>query len=515
MYAQLLKECFLNIANNESDDIGDLIRYCREQYADNRHELTRIDEFERDYANHTPVWWYTRDGFLYKMLNKALRIQDVEALYIMRTFIKQLHDQLVYLHDCQLNISASVTTILYRGQQMSSDEFMILQNNQGGLLSINHFLSTTENRDLAIMFAGSNILADDGMVALLLEIHVTDDDANTPPFAHIDQLSSFGEGENEVLFSMSTVFRIESITKQHSDSDFWLVKLTLTNANDPQLTQLAEYMREQMRNANPHDRLCQLLLNIGKNTEAENFLKRALQEIKTSDQQSQTALLHQLGFLYHEMGDLDKAIKEYEKSLAIKLSYLSENDPELAVTIANMSSIYRELGQLDRALTYIERALLIDQRQLNNETTLAARYHSKGMVLHDLNRIDEAAQQFSKALTIWKQHLPPTHPCIADTLGNLAAIYYGQEDYDKALDMYKQCLDLETKSLPAGHVSLAITHNNLAYTYYHKGYYQEALNHSLKAIELSRHALGDEHQNTHTFRKTLQTINQKLLSLSE
>ncbi|UJR18965.1 hypothetical protein I4U23_022094 [Adineta vaga] len=519
MYAQLLKEYLLDIANNETSNLTEMIEYCRRKYVDNHQELNRIDELEKNYQNHSSIWWYTRDGFMYKMLNKALRLQDIETLYAMRLFVKELHEQLVYLHHYQQNNSINSSDfneiILYRGQQMSSNEFLKLKNNQGGLLSINIFLSTSKNRDVAEMFAGNNALLDDNITAVLLKIHARNNDTDMPVFAQIDEISFFGDGENEVLFSMGTVFRIENITQQNSHDDFWLVELTLTNANDLQLTELTRYMREQVQHATPRDRLYNLLLNIGKYTEAKQFLQLALNEVNNSDQQSQAALHHQIGFIYHEMGELEKSITEYEQSLAIKLSYLSDDDPEFALTFANMSGVYRELGQLDVALIYIQQALDIDQRHSNHETILAARFHCMGMILHDQNKIDEAIEQFQKVLTIWIRNLPSTHPTIAESLNNLATIYYEQKRYDQALNMYKKCLDIETKSLLIEHPSLAITYNNIAFTYYHKGFYQDALDYSLKAIELSTRALGEIHPNTQSFQNTLQIIRQKLTSLIE
>ncbi|CAF1479383.1 unnamed protein product [Adineta steineri] len=517
MYAQLVKEYLLDIANNENNDTTEMIDYCRQQYTDNRHELIRIDELEKNYNNHSPIWWYTQDGFIYKMLNKALRLQDIETLYAMRLFTNELHKQLVYLHNQQQNNSTSLTSfnnnnnILYRGQQMFSDEFIKIKNNQGGLLSFNSFLSTSNNKDLAIIFAGNNSLLDENKTPVLFKINIINNSNDISPFANISEFSVFGEGENEVLFSMGTVFRIENVTQQHSDGDFWLVQLTLTNANDPQLIELTRYMREQVKHANPRDRLYNLLIHIGKYTQAQSFFQSTLKKVKDSDKKSQAALHHQLGFLYHEMGNLEKAMMEYEESLAIKLSYLSENDSELSLTLANMSCIYRELGHLDLALTYIQRALHIDQHHSNDEIILASRFHCMGMILYSQNKINEAIEQFEKALAIWTCHLPSTHPSIAESLNNLATIYYGQEHYDQALNIYQKCLDIETKSLPTGHPSLAITYNNIAYTYYHKEQYQQALEHSLKAIELSTHAPGDQHPNTQTFRDTFETIHQKLI----
>ncbi|CAF0779027.1 unnamed protein product [Adineta ricciae] len=513
MYAQLSKEYLLDIANSETNDITEMIEYCRHKYVGNQHELNRINELEKNYSNHSPVWWYTCDGFLYKMLNKALRLQDIETLYAMRVFTKELHEQLVNLHHSQRNeFMNSDKTILYRGQHMSLNEFLPLKNNQGGLVSMNSFLSTSKNINVAKVFAGDNsYILDDTIVAVLLKIHVTINDAeDIPPFACIDGVSFFASVENEVLFSMGTVFRIESITEQTSDGNFWLIELNLTNFNDPQLTELTQYMREQVQHAFPRDRLYNLLVHIGRHTQAMRFLQLALQEVKNSDQPSQAALRHQLAFIFHEMGDLQEAIAEYERSLTIFLSFLANDDPKLAVTYANMSSVYRDLGELDHALAYIQRALNIDEQHKSHETILAARFHCMGMIFYDQKKVDQAIEQFEKALSIWTKHLPPTHPNIAELLNNLATIYYQQKRYDEALRMYEKCLDIETKSLPPDHPSLAITYNNIALTYCHKDQYSDALDFSRKAIELSSRSLGEQHSNTQIFQNTLEIIRQKL-----
>ena len=60
--------------------------------------LRAIDEFERDYEKHSPTWWYTRDCFVYRMLNKALRTCDIEVITKFGLFIKDLHCQLKCLH---------------------------------------------------------------------------------------------------------------------------------------------------------------------------------------------------------------------------------------------------------------------------------------------------------------------------------------------------------------------------------------------------------------------------------
>ncbi|CAF1351110.1 unnamed protein product [Rotaria sordida] len=116
MYSQLLKDIILNI---EYDDTTreqakkDFIDFCRIYYAENNAELCVIEEFEQNYSNPSPIWWYTRECFIYSMLNRALCKQDTEILIKMNFFIYDLHQQLEHLHK---TINNGQILTVYRGQ---------------------------------------------------------------------------------------------------------------------------------------------------------------------------------------------------------------------------------------------------------------------------------------------------------------------------------------------------------------------------------------------------------------
>ncbi|CAF1024977.1 unnamed protein product [Rotaria magnacalcarata] len=112
MYCELLKETFLEMNYGEQAKCA-LIDYCKCEYADNEATLRVIDEFDRDYAKYSPTWWYTRDSFVYRMLNKALRTHDLEVINKFGFFIKDLHHQLKNLHR---TLSSGNFTV-YRGQR--------------------------------------------------------------------------------------------------------------------------------------------------------------------------------------------------------------------------------------------------------------------------------------------------------------------------------------------------------------------------------------------------------------
>ena len=86
MYTQILKEILLTI-QFEPQHIKEFIDYCRTLFVDNDREIKIINKFEQKYHDKTPIWWYTYDCFLYPMLNRALRLTDIDIIIKMGFFI--------------------------------------------------------------------------------------------------------------------------------------------------------------------------------------------------------------------------------------------------------------------------------------------------------------------------------------------------------------------------------------------------------------------------------------------
>jgi hypothetical protein len=100
MYSQLLKEILLE-DKSTSLEKKQLVDFCRLHYAGNDEELKVIDEFEQKYPRPSVIWWYTRECFVYPMLNKALRTQDIDIIMKMGFVVRDLHRHLDQLHKQQ------------------------------------------------------------------------------------------------------------------------------------------------------------------------------------------------------------------------------------------------------------------------------------------------------------------------------------------------------------------------------------------------------------------------------
>ncbi|CAF0957218.1 unnamed protein product [Didymodactylos carnosus] len=145
------------------------------------------------------IWWYTREGFLYRLLNKALRQQD--------------HCE--KLKEIEWNVQ------VYCGQLMSKEEINILKENTHYLLAINSFLSASVDRDLALIFSGSpsNSL-DEDVQSVLFQISL-DKLEFDKPFADITR-KSFNEDEKEVIFAPGVFFCTHEV-KYDEKNKVWVI----------------------------------------------------------------------------------------------------------------------------------------------------------------------------------------------------------------------------------------------------------------------------------------------------
>ncbi|CAF1278462.1 unnamed protein product [Adineta ricciae] len=209
----------------------EMFEYCRTQYATSPGILAQIDKFEKTYTSENAAKWYTKDSFLYRLLNSTLRLEKIDRIFKLRLFIQDLHNQLHVLQEeyirTQRQLHTDVLT-LYRGQVMTKtelDEFKI-----GSRMSVNCFLSTTVNRttayDLACDF---DDVVQDPDVSVVYEITVDLTVPHSTPFASIADVS-VNPDEREVLFSMAAVFEITDIVQEKER--VWKVKLTVVNKAD-------------------------------------------------------------------------------------------------------------------------------------------------------------------------------------------------------------------------------------------------------------------------------------------
>ncbi|CAF0731759.1 unnamed protein product [Adineta steineri] len=228
MYTQIFKDILLDMEHGEQA-IKQFTAYCRNN---NSVSPIYIDQFEKEYDARLAIWWYTFPSNIYSMLNYALRSMEGDTIINMGFFIHDLHQQIQQLYEQQLSTYDRETFIVYRGQGLMNSDFEKLKKTKGGLISFNNFLSTNKTKDVPLVFAECASTKSDTIGILF--IMSIDPRIKSTPFASIKKMSYFDE-EDEILFSMHTVFRVVAVRLLGNTNKLYQVDLKLTSDDDQQL----------------------------------------------------------------------------------------------------------------------------------------------------------------------------------------------------------------------------------------------------------------------------------------
>ncbi|CAF4046162.1 unnamed protein product [Adineta steineri] len=446
MYTQLFKEILLDI-KYDPKAIKDLAVCCREVFTDNSIELKIVKEFERDYRPQKAIWWYTRECFTYKMLNQALRNMDADIIINMGFFLRDVHTQIQQLHEQQVSSYRRKTFEVYRGQGLMRSDFEKLQRAKGGLMSFNNFLSTSKDEKVSLRFA-RDASTEPNKVGILFIMSI-DPCLKSTPFAFIKEESYFKE-EEEILFSMHTVFRVTAVKQMDNKNELYQVELELTSDDDQQLRLLTDRIREEVDVCTGWERLGKLLLTTGQYNKAEELYNVLVEQ--TSDQGEKAYYYVCLGYVRDHQGDYEKAIWYYEQGLEILKRTVPSDHPYLASSYNNIGNVYDSMGEYSKALSFYEKALQIFQNTLpSNHPDLATSYNNIGCVYDNMKEYSKALSYYEKALAIRQKSLSLNHPDLAASYNNISFVYHNMKDYSKALLYLERSLDILQHVLPPTH----------------------------------------------------------------
>ncbi|CAM4907654.1 unnamed protein product [Rotaria socialis] len=499
LHSQLLIDCLLRMRAVPTDK-NELIEMAEKEYKLDTNESAILREFQTNYSPDQSIWWYTRESFLYRQLNKALRTQNIDALLAFRFFIRDIHEQLEH-HRCSSPIH------IYRGQLMSTAELERLKNSAGQLISMNSFLSTTTDRLSALAFLYSSAKSD-GLERVLFEIDTDPQLADVKPFANITCLSYF-PSESEVLLMLGSILRLVGI--DHDDHGVSIIRSTLCSNSDQDLQHVFEYMKIEYGDQETNAQSFGIVLGqMGKLDEAEKYFRHLLKEMPPNHVDI-AGCYHNLGDILDKKGDYESSLESYQKSLEIMLQTRQPNDPEIGTSLNSIAAVHAKTGNYTQAEKSFKKAFEIWKQTYGEDNPKVAMCLSNLVGIYQVNEKNmEALDCLQKALIIRQHHLPADHPDMADTHNNIGILYWSLDKVDTALEHYNLSLKIKQKCLPANHPDIAMTLSNMSLIYEQKGEFKQALSHLQSAANIYRQTLNPSHPHMLQVERLVQRVSSKL-----
>lgn len=454
LWCQLLTSILLSIPTNESDK-EEMLHYCQVYCKGNEKDLRDIERFKMHYKSADAIEWYKEESFLYKLLNRALRTEDVEALYIFRFYINDLSKS---LRKKYAELKRDVPEMrVYRGQRLKQHEVDLMQDDPEKFFAMNGYLSTSKNRKVALRFA-KKIRDTSDLVSVLFIIDASTSLKNIA-FADVTHIGSFRR-EEEVLFDMGSIFEITSCKYSNRDST-WIVTMRATDRGDDIVNTYSELMKKEL-DSTPHIILLgQLLMEMGNYTMAYRYFCKLTQRLDAEDKI--------MGDVYY--------------NLARACGFLHMNT------------------RTDIAYGCFQKAYQLQKKQSNSHVALIRILNGIGWLLQLDQSYEDAREEYTKAIDIWRNHVRVDHPANAETHSYLAQSYVEMDDFYNALYHYQHTLEIHKKLYPLEHSRIGSILNdigdvyrkweqfNMAFDYYNQAYqiYEKTLPtaHPLRAYCLS------------------------------
>ena len=215
---------------------------------------------------------------------------------------------------------------------------------------------------------------------------------------------------------------------------------------------------------------------------SKGYINQALQAAQDlfKDYPDEPILLNISGACHAGLGQLENAVKNYEKAILIK--------PDYAKAHFNLAGTLQELGQLDASVISYEKTLEI-------EPNFAEAHNNLGNVFKELQQDDAAVQSYKKALVINPEYVESQY-----SLGN---IFQELGQFELAIKCYEKVLVIKP--------NFAEMQNNLGVVFQKAGKLSAALERFQQALVI-KPDFAEAHNNLGNVFKELNQLDDALES---
>ncbi|CAF3678598.1 unnamed protein product [Rotaria sp. Silwood1] len=362
----------------------------------------------------------------------------------------------------------------------------------GHLISPNGFFSTSEDLNVALMFAGN-----DEPKSVLFEISI--DRTITRPrsvifAAAIERYSRFPD-EKEVIFSLGATFKLN---RMFYDFQFkkWRVQMTATDQGLEYIQTHIDLMKEDLEETTPTALFGELIIDMGQFSKAE-FYHRLVINTLPEGHDDIPLLYHGLGYIYYKRRQYDQVLKYGRIAHNILKQTLPPNHLYIAQSCVNLGWDHKRNGYPNRALKLFKKALAI--REMNycdkDHTNIAIALISIGDMYTDLDDYQNAFDYLIRGLEMFQRIFPCEHFEISKTLMKIGNQFEKQSLFDCAMEYYHRGYNMAKKVMPLEHPRVITYFERIMRLYKKMNNIDAAIQFSNENLVLQCELLGGIHRN--------------------
>jgi len=187
--------------------------------------------------------------------------------------------------------------------------------------------------------------------------------------------------------------------------------------------------------------------------------------------------LNNIGIIYHDQSNYEKALDYYKNSLNIKEELGDKRG--MGAAYINIGLIHMSQGNFEKALEYFLKSLKIKE-QIGDKRGMGTAYINIGLIHMSQGNFEKALEYSAKSLKIREE--------LGDKYGmgysyhNIGYVYYDQGNFEKALEYYAKSLKIREQI--GDKRGMGYSYHNIGLVYKEQGNLKKALEYFLKAKKI-------------------------------
>lgn len=226
--------------------------------------------------------------------------------------------------------------------------------------------------------------------------------------------------------------------------------------------------------------------------------------IKTEDL---VHLLHEFGRYAFESARFEEARTTLKRALELGLSMYAEDDSRIASIATIYGLVLQELNDLENAKLHFENALRIHLKNFGPRHALVAiAFNNMGGFYHWSKDFRSALEYYKQAYEIDCALFVSIHPNIARGLNNIGGAFYDLRNFAEAKKHFEQALEIDEQIFGKDHPEVARDLNNMGLVLMNLGEFEKARSAYQRALRILERSFGENHPKTITTLRNLQDL---------
>jgi serine/threonine-protein kinase len=249
------------------------------------------------------------------------------------------------------------------------------------------------------------------------------------------------------------------------------------------------------------DALGVLFLNLGRRSEAQEMIERALRirrQLFGDDHPAVAVSLQHLGRVQRTNGRYPEAERLYGEALAVLRGTTGAEDPVYADVLSDLAFLLPYLSRTQEAESLYRQALAIRRRTLPaDDPAISEAVLRVATTLRSLNRLVPAESAAREAVALRQRTFGPRDPKVGEVLFHLADIVaMDSSRWAEAESLYREGVSLQRQTLGERYIGLLHGLVNLAQVLRQQRRYAEAESLMTQVLAIRHEGLGADHPST-------------------